>query len=728
MAETRETLTLIDNFSGITDKFISGMQRASNIASASLVQIQSQSATAIQQASAHMLSGKAAVENYAAELSEARQKIASVGAELKVQQTLLSASISSTGEASTETFKYAKKVESLTEELSGLSSREKVLNSMLNSTAGSTKKAQSALSAYEKQMRSASNASSSLTSGLKGTVATLISIQSVKAILNLSDQMTQAKARLDMMNDGLQTTNELNNMVRASANNARGSYANMANMVGKLGTLAGDAFNSSKEIVAFAEQFQKHLSISGADANRSSAAILQMTQALSSGVLRGEELNSILENAPSAAQAIAKELGVSVGEMRNIAAEGKLTAEVVKNAMLGAADETNATFEQIPYTWSQVGTMVQNIILEYFQPVINIIGEGAQWIQQNWSTLQPILMGVGAAILVVAAAIAVWKLVTLAQTIAQWALNAALLANPITWIVIAIAAVVGAIVAWIQSVGGLRVAWLIAVDAVLTAWDYLKYGFFVGVYWVQDKLALMQLGWKVAGINIANFVGDMKTNVLVLLQNMVNGAIDIINWFIEKLNSIPGVSIDTINQVTFGAEAQLENEAAKQARQAELDAATAEYAAGAAEREASLASMAAERDANHAARQAEIAAAQSETASSGSSGYTASNALSSSPSGVTGDIADNTAATAYNTGEIKKSVDSMDEDLKMLEDVAIRRYEAKINSTQLTPSVTVNVDNSAGNLNERGIANAVARILVKQSASATTAIYSEVTT
>ena len=142
--------------------------------------------------------------------------------------------------------------------------------------------------------------------------------------------MSQATARLDMMNDGLQTTEQLNEMVRASANEARGSYADMAAMVGKLGTLAGDSFSSSQEIVAFAEQFQKHLALSGADATQSSAAILQMTQALSSGVLRGEELNSILENAPSAAQAIARELGVSVGEMRNLAAEGQLTAKVVK--------------------------------------------------------------------------------------------------------------------------------------------------------------------------------------------------------------------------------------------------------------------------------------------------------------------------------------------------------------------------------------------------------------
>lgn len=165
------------------------------------------------------------------------------------------------------------------------------------------------------------------------------------------------------------------------------------------------------------------------------------------------------------------------------------------------------------------------------------------------------------------------------QTAATWIANGAakaffttLLTNPLFWIAIAIGVVVAAIYQWVQSVGGLKVAWLICVNAVLTAWDWVKIGFMTGVYFVMDLWNRLQLAFYTAGVNIQNFMGDMKVGVLMILQNMVNGAIDIINGFIGVLNKIPGVSIDAIEKVTFGTTAQLENDAAKQARAADLAA------------------------------------------------------------------------------------------------------------------------------------------------------------
>ena len=175
--------------------------------------------------------------------------------------------------------------------------------------------------------------------------------------------------------------------------------------------------------------------------------------------------------------------------------------------------------------------------MEAFEPVIQTIGKAASYIYDNWSTIAPVFYGIAAAIGVVAAAYGIWKVVTLAQTVAQWALNSALLANPITWIVLAIAAVVGAIVVWINKIGGLKVAWLTAVNAIMTAWDWVKIGFFTGVYWVIDLWEKMKLGLMSAGVAVANYMGDMKANVLMILQNMVNGAIDIINGFIGVLTS-----------------------------------------------------------------------------------------------------------------------------------------------------------------------------------------------
>lgn len=168
------------------------------------------------------------------------------------------------------------------------------------------------------------------TSGLMSTIKNLASaylgFQGVKKMVELSDATTSITARLDMMNDGLQTTAELNDMIFQSAQRSRGSYLETANLVTQLGSMAGDAFSSSQEIVAFAELLNKQLVISGANGASASAAIFQLQQALASGVLRGEELNSVLEQAPVITQTIADYLGVSIGELRELGSEGAITA------------------------------------------------------------------------------------------------------------------------------------------------------------------------------------------------------------------------------------------------------------------------------------------------------------------------------------------------------------------------------------------------------------------
>ena len=260
-----------------------------------------------------------------------------------------------------------------------------------------------------------------------------------------------------------------------------------------MGIMAKDAFNNTDELVAFTELINKQFTIAGASAAGQEAAMLQLTQAMASGVLRGEELNSIFEQAPTIIQTIADYLGVSVGEIRAMAAEGQITAQVVKDAMLSSADEINAQFSAMPYTFSQVWTMMQNILLEAFGPLIQVIGAGAQWIYENWAAIEPVLVGVATAVAILTAAYLVHTAATWLQVEANRALIISLLSNPILWIAVAIGILVGMICKWIQSVGGLRNAWNLCTLALIVGWNAVNLAFFVGVYWVMDLVAKLQL-------------------------------------------------------------------------------------------------------------------------------------------------------------------------------------------------------------------------------------------
>ena len=543
-----------------------------------------------------------------------------------------------------------------------------------------------------------------LTSSLKNLVASYASIKSITAFVGLADTMSQTTARLNMMNDGLQTTDELTQMIYQSAQRSRGAYQGTADMVAKLGTLAGEAFDSSAQIVAFAEQLNKQMALSGASAVGAQAAMLQLTQAMSSGVLRGEELNSILEQTPTIAQTIADYMGVNVGTMREMASEGQITAEVVKNALLGAAEETNEAFNRLPMTWAQVWTSAQNTALMAVQPVLN----GINWLANNIQTFEPLLAGLAAGVLTVAAALGIQAAATWIATGAAQTFFTTLLTNPITWIALAIGVLVSQIYKWTQSVGGLEIAWDIVVDNVLYGWDTLKGGFFTGVYWVQNLLDQMGLKFLSASISIQNFLGDMKVGALNILQDMVNGAIDIINWFIDKLNAVPGISINTIEKMTFAATAGAKNEAEKQARANELAAAQKEVEQRVAERAADLEAMWNEREVNHAARQAQIAKKQAEAAAGADTGIGGDEVPTYNQ--LTG-IGDTLAG-------IKKSVDLTDEDIKGLVDVATRKYVNNVNLTAQTPVITVNGANTGNTERDcQAIADAIKKILLQEAAA-----------
>lgn len=343
-----------------------------------------------------------------------------------------------------------------------------------------------------------------LTDTIKGAVTAYISVQSIGKALDISDQLTLTTSRLDMMNDGVQSTAELVNMVYAAAQDARGSFSQMADVVARFGNNAKDAFSSSEEVVAFADLIQKQMTIAGASTQEAANTELQLSQALGSGVLRGDELNSIFEQAPNLIQNVADYLNVPIGQIREMAADGELSADIVKTAIFSAADDINSKFESMPMTWSQIWQSMQNTALIAFQPVLQNLNDLANsdvlqasiqnaigaisalanilldvfdlvvsisaFVSDNWGWIAPIVWGIVAAFTaynvvlgiyngiqavsnglkaasamadqIHAAALMMESGATFTATAAQYGFNAALLACPVTWIVAAVLALI----------------------------------------------------------------------------------------------------------------------------------------------------------------------------------------------------------------------------------------------------------------------------------------------
>lgn len=676
MAQIRETLTLEDRFSATFTRFL---------------QLGEKAAGASQRAAN-------ASQNYQTVLNRMDQQLITLNAQFASATQEQNAMIAAGKQNSSAFAALDARMEKLGATIRDLTRQYDAVEKEADQAAAATKR-------FDTQNRNLDVSSSGLAGTLKRVAGAFLGMQSVKWLANTSDQLTQTNARLQLMTGSAEAAAEANDQIFAAAMRSRGAYADMADTVAKLGTLAPNAFTDTGEIIAFAEQLQKQMALSGTSTQGAQAAMLQLTQGLASGVLRGEELNSILEQTPMIAQTIAEYMGVTTGEMRELASEGAVTAEVVKNAMLGAAEETNAAFEQMPMTWSQVWTQFQNIALRALNPILT----GINWLANNFDALIPVLAAVTGGAIALAAGLGIQAAATWIATGAAQAFFAALLANPLTWIVLLIGLVVGAIAKWVQSVGGLKVAWLTAMDAIKTWWENTTLSIQTGVYNVANWLDEMSLRFSVVSNNIPTFIGAMKVGVLAHLQNMVNGAIDLLNWFIEQVNKIPGVAIETIDHVTFAASAAAEEKAAAAARNADIAAKQQEILENRIRRENELQQMRINNTANQIARNQEITATRADAASGESSPWNAT---------AYDDLLTDTNSIAGDVSSINKSVNMADEDLKNLVDMAERQYVNQINLTAQTPVVTINGANT-GNTEEdrRKLGDTIRDIILEQAAA-----------
>lgn len=453
---------------------------------------------------------------------------------------------------------------------------------------------------FNNSIRGGNNSANGLLSTIKKIAVAAGGIVGINKVQNISDKLASTKARLNLLVDDGGSVDVLEQKIMASAQRSRSVYFDTASAVAKLGLNAGNAFNGDmNQVIAFMEQVNKQFVIGGATAQEQSNAMIQLTQAMAAGALRGEELNSILDGAPGIARAIEKYMGIAEGSIKTVAQEGKVTAEVVKNAMFAMADETNAKFDSMPKTWAQIWAGMKNKALSMFAPILTKINQianstkfqqvttalinglagvanvasslldilisVASVIVDNWSWIQPIIMGIVAAMLIYngvalvtnaimgiqatakavhAAATAMEAGATFTATVAQQGLNAALFACPLTWIILLIIAVIAAIYAACAAVAKFT-------GIANSGFGVICGGIMVVIAFFKNlglSVANIALGiWNALGACVSN-IGTAFHNVISNVQgwfyNLLSTALTVVAGICEALNKLPFVEFD----------------------------------------------------------------------------------------------------------------------------------------------------------------------------------------
>lgn len=547
------------------------------------------------------------------------------------------------------------------------------LASAATKAAEAAQKATTANRDHKKSTDEAKKSADQLTQSLKSLVASYVSIQGLKKAVDLSDSLVSMRARLDRMNDGLQTTQELETMIYQSAQRSRGSFTDTMGLVSQLGTMAGDAFSSSKEIVQFAEQLNKQLALSGASGSSAQAAILQLEQGLASGVLRGDELNSVMEQAPALAKSIADYMHVSVGELLEMGSQGQITADIVKNALFAAAKDTNEEFEKTPMTWAQVWTVASNTAVRALDPLLTAIN----WVANNLDVAIPLVVSLGAAfgVLLIAAN---WTniLATATKTAAsmQAFYNAVMAANPIALTAAAVLALVAALyggVAAFNKLTGSSISATGIITGAFTTMGAVALNTFVVPVW--NGFAALINFFLNSTDNFGQSFTIMLNDLYISFLQWVQGIAQAFEKLVQKIPVI-GEHFGFTEGLGFNSyveQKKNENQNRKNSmgwtdymKPIENFDLGKSYKAG-----------------------------YNWGANLGKSGLMGtSTGQLEIPQAA--DVKDLLGNIDKNTGKIAKTVDLSDEQIKMLVDVAERKYVNNVNLTSQTPMITVQGQNT----------------------------------
>lgn len=731
MGKIQESLVLTDGFTAAFTRFLSfGDQAVGSFdkMSGANIQFQQSSVYATQQ----IESMKAALDSQQTLLATQNQRLiaqkthveslaqkyqalaASKGAEatatIRAQESLARAEIAEQ--------RIYQQVVKTSEMIANQNNAIEEFSSKMNQAQEETKKAGKAQEEYNKQLKNANSSAENLVKTLR-RIGTAIGVTKlVKDFLGFSDTQAQINARLNLMNDGFQTTNELSEMIYQSALRSKAAYSDTADAVGKMGLNAGNAFSSNQELIAFTEQVNKQFKIGGASAQEQSNAMVQLTQAMAAGVLRGQDLNSILAAAPGIARTIEESMGWASGSIKQYAEDGKVTASVVKNALLDMADQTNQKFESIPMTLSDAMTQAQNIVQHEVKQMAQswndfiqtdqgqeILGEAISLLSVMAQVGTDALSGIGSAALFVAdnmdmilsilAAVGVGFLFVKAQAI-QAALGSAAVAgiHMASWaaanwpLLLLLALFAGALIAaqqfgiGMQQVGGwvgqvFGMIYAVGYNVFATLWNVIASfaEFFANVF--NDPVAAIAHLFSNALDTILSMVETVAGAIDALTGSHLQGAV---SGFRGKLSGW----VDD----TFGENAiQIE-------RMANLD----------------------------------IGATAAEWGNYGANLGSKLDNLDLDIRKLAGSFGDLDLSGGNNIDKVAKvgkvgKVDDIklsDEDLKIYRDLAERRYMNKIELKTLAPEIHVTVPESAGeNLTADDVTDYIRKMLIEQMNSQT---------
>lgn len=572
----------------------------------------------------------------------------------------------------------------------------------------------------ERTNRSAKQLLSTFRNIAAATGATML----VKSFLDFSDTQTQIMARLNLMNDGLQDTEQLNEMIYQSAQRSRASYTSTADAIAKMGLNAGNAFSSNQELIAFMESVNKQFAIGGGSTAAMEGAMVQLTQAMASGALRGEELNSILDAAPGIARNIEQYMGWASGSIKQYAEDGMVTAEVVKNAMLASADTINEQFESMPMTLSQAMTQVQNEVQHSLQgaasewsdfinsadgqrilnqmivlfstlaqvgvDALSFVGQGAVWAAENLDFIIPILAAIGAAL----AFVKIQSIMAAGFSVAGALASAGawMLAHlPILLLVMVLAAAMIAaqqfgigmqeVGGWVGQVFGMIYA--VGYNVFATLWNVIAaFAEFFANVWNDPLGATVRLFADVFD-SILGMVETVAGAIDALLGSDLSGAVagfrDKVSGWVDDTFGENAVQIKRMSTLdVYGTSQQWGQYGSNLGSKLDNLSLNLEDLAGGLEGLGSF----------------------------------------SVPSGDSLDIGK--VGSVGNVKNVEGDVNLSDEDLKMYRDLAERRYMNQIELKTLAPNITVTLPaGTGGNLSPKEVADYIRRMLIQEMASGT---------